>query len=83
MKTFAILLRSSSSRVHTAPKNITFQITRTFRSIPLGRAESEMAGKASLKRAEDFVDFLNASPTRTHTVAHMYVYMLEALVILT
>ena len=24
----------------------------------------EMAGKASLKRAEDFVEFLNASPTR-------------------
>ncbi|KAI7539725.1 hypothetical protein KC331_g9584, partial [Hortaea werneckii] len=27
-----------------------------------------MAGKASLKRAEDFVDFLNASPTPFHAV---------------
>lgn len=68
MKTIALLLRSSSSRIFTAPNTTPFQTTRTFRSIPLGRAESEMAGKASLKRAEDFVDFLNASPTRMHTV---------------
>lgn len=27
-----------------------------------------MAGKASLKRAEDFTDFLNASPTPFHAV---------------
>lgn len=38
---------------------------RSFRSIPLGRADLEMASRAaSLKRADDFVDFLNASPTR-------------------
>ncbi|KAI7185912.1 hypothetical protein D0869_08512 [Hortaea werneckii] len=68
MKTFALLLRSSNSRIVTAPNTTPFQTTRTFRSIPLGRAESEMAGKASLKRAEDFVDFLNASPTPFHAV---------------
>lgn len=34
-----------------------------------------MPGKLSSKRAEDFVDFLNASPTRTNTLESLAMYL--------
>lgn len=59
---FATGYNSGLTRVATASFRIrTLSPTSTVRT---HRAYSDMAGKASLKRAEDFVEFLNASPTR-------------------
>ena len=56
-----------SLRFANRSKAIFPQHTATFTRIghiSTRRFNSNMAGKASLKRAEDFVTFLNASPTR-------------------
>ena len=41
--------------------------SRLFHSTKAAQASGNMASKTSMKRAEDFVDFLNASPSGTLT----------------
>ena len=55
-------------------------LTRSpFQTLNCVRLFSAMAGKLSSERAEDFVDFLNASPTRTTILGHMQVLMLTTM----
>lgn len=59
----------SIARSITAATNSFRQITSgSTISAPTSLRSLSMASKASLKRAEDFVDFLNASPTPFHAV---------------
>ena len=67
LRTFA---RLSSQCNPTRSPFETFNCVRLF---------SAMAGKLSSKRAEDFVDFLNASPTRTTMIGHMQGLMLTTM----
>jgi len=64
-------MKITISSIAIAPLLLSCTLTTTPLSfIPISAAHLRasrhisMAGKASLKRAEDFVSFLNASPTR-------------------
>ena len=52
--------------------NYTIYTVQKSRTLSKIRLYSNMASKAATKRPQDFVDFLNASPTRTQkAVLHM------------
>lgn len=68
-----VVSQSMSNRaLFTAPYHTTtntLRISRRFQIVSFHTRSSKMASKAALKRPADFVDFLNASPTRTSSLA--------------
>ena len=64
-----------TSVISCARVGFQYSFTRSpFRTTNCVRLFSAMAGKLSSKRAEDFVDFLNASPTRMKTLQYYIIY---------